>query len=348
VYTDEHGNAEAWFNPNGGFNLTADANSRCSSFLTGPSTFTTHITATAVYPYKKVAAAQTSAPLTKTVTTAALKSLSCIKKGPNEAFCVETVHDIWGNPVAGVPVKFNANSIGNAQLQPDSAVLGGFDTTGQDYIATPGENFVLVRTNDLGEAGVAVTDSLGTDCVNVRAENLATKVNGNPGVSVFADFNPATGTTCSAGGTTGGGNGQGTNTTPVTTTTSDTNHSSNTSSSNSSVSNSSTSNNGSTAGTTAQGAPTAIGNTPPSVVSVTGHKVTVSISVARFITVGHTKYLGVKLASTAKTAKVNITLIGKHGKVIGHLAKTIKTNTLVRVMKVGTTVKSVRVSALSV
>lgn len=358
VYTDEHGNAEVLFNPNGGFNLSADANNRCAAFVSGPTTFTSQITATAVYPYKKVAPAQTTAPLTKTVATAALKSLACTPKGLNEAFCVETVHDAWGNPVVGAPVKFTANSTGNANLQPDAAVLGGFDTTGQGAGANnPAENFVIVSTNRLGEAGVAITDSLAADCVNLRAENLATSVNGNPGVSVFTDFDPATGAVCTAGPIgVGGDTGTGGPITPPVVVTPESsapkvtssNSSSNNSSSSNSSSNSSVSAQTSTPAPASTGSVTALNNSStPAVVSVTAHKASVSISIARFMFVGHSRFLGVRLASTAKTAKVNITLIGRNGRVIGHVVRTVKTNRLVRVMKVGAKVKSVRVAALS-
>jgi len=353
VYTDEHGNAEVLFNPNGGFNLTADANNRCAAFVSGPTTFTSTISIKAVYPYKKVAPAQAAGPLTKTVTTAALKALACTRKGLNEAFCVETIRDIFGNPVAGAPVKFTANSTGNANIQPDSAALGGFDTTGQGVQGIqPAENFVVLTTNRLGQAGVAITDSLAADCVNVRAENLATSVNGNPGVSVFTDFSPALGATCTAGPTgTGGDTGPSgpplPPPTPVVTPTNTQNNNTNISSPSNSSSNSSASNNTSNVAPASNGSTTALGSGTPAVLNVAGHKVSVTISIARFITVGHTKYLGVKLTSTAKTAQIRITLIGNHGRVIGHVVRTVRTNRLVRIMKVGAKIKSIRVAALS-
>jgi len=349
VYTDEHGMAEVLYDPNAGFTLTPDANNRCASFLLAPSTFTTNIQATAVYPFKKVAPAQASNVLTKTVTTASLKTLVCIPKGVNEAFCVETVRDDHGNPVPDVHVSFTANSMANANIQADSIVLGGFDTTGQGIQGGDfAQRIVQVSTNDLGEAGVLITDSIAADCVNVRAENLDTSVGGNPGVSVFTDFDPATGAVCNAGPqtpqppitppNTGGGGGTppppppppphgGGGAAPIPTVTPQ--------------------NTGATAGAGA------LNGGKPAVISATSkqakaskktHLVKASISIARFVTIGHSRYLTVRLLSTAKTAKVRITLVGANGKVIGHKVATIRTNHLVKVMKLGKSVHSVRIS----
>ena len=335
VYTDEHGKAEVLYDPNAGFSLAEDANGRCISFLTGPSTFTSDIQATAVYPYKKVAAAQPSNILTKTVVTASLKTVSCVPKGPFEAFCVETVKDPWGNLMSGVDVSFTANSVANANIQADAAKLGAFNTTDQTFLGSDfAQRIVQLRTGPNGQAGVVVTDSIAADCVNVRAENIDTRVNGS-GVSVFTDFNPATGAVCNAGNpVTPPAPGPSTPPSPG-----------------------STSNNNAApvvvvtnAAPNTTGTVTALPGGTPSVVSVNApsKKVTVvSISAARFVMVGHNRFLGVQLKSTAKTAKVNITLVGKNGKVIGHVIKTVKTNHFVRVMKVGATVKTVRLAALT-
>ena len=58
------------------------------------------------------------------------------------------------------------------------------------------------------------------------------------------------------------------------------------------------------------------------------------------------RWLGVQLKGTASTAKVRIQLIGANGKVIGTLNKTIKTGKLVRVLKLGAAVRSIKVTAL--
>src|SRR5581483_10855594 len=295
----------------------------------------------------------TSSPatLTKTVSTAASKTLSCVPKGLNAAFCVETIRDLFGRVIPGAVVKFTANSIANANIQADATAFGGFDTNGQQSVGAESEDVVFVATNSLGQAGVLLTDSIASDCVNLRAENVGTRWNGNPGISVFTDFNPATGVACAAGpqgvstttnppqagggsppptGGTAGGNTQSSN------------------------NQSSTSNSGGTQGaatTQNQPAPqaaTALPGTKAPVINVSApKKATVTISVAKFLTVGHSRFLGINLKSTAKTAKVNITLVGKNGAVIGHVIKTVKTNTLVKVLKLNASVKTVRVSALS-
>src|SRR5581483_8437802 len=285
VYTDEHGQAEVYYNPNGGFSLAEDANGRCISFLTGPSTFTSTIQATAVYPYKKVAAAQPSNVLTKTVVTASLKALTCVPKGPFEAFCVETVRDPWGNPMAGVPVSFTANSVANANIQADAAKVGTLDTTDQTFLG--GDNaqrIVQVRTGPNGMAGVVITDSIAADCVNVRAENIATRVNGSGG-SVFTDFNPATGAACNAGPAAGPQPPAPGPSTPPS------GGIDNTSKANTSSNNSNA--NANTAANNPPAVVTALPGGTPSVVSVqTPKAATVSIANAKFVMVGHTRYLG--------------------------------------------------------
>ena len=58
------------------------------------------------------------------------------------------------------------------------------------------------------------------------------------------------------------------------------------------------------------------------------------------------RWLGVQLTGTASSAKVRIQLIGANGKVIGTMNKTIKTGKLVRVLKLGAAVRSIKVTAL--
>lgn len=357
VYTDEHGQAMAEFLPTAGFGLTVTANNLCPTFagVAGTNTFTATVQAEAKYPFQPVFGQPQllSGTLTKTVNTAASKVLSCVPKGTNSAFCVETITDLFGNPVSGAPVMFTANSIGNANLQPDATAFGGFDTTGQTGASvTNNEQAVTVTTGRNGQVGVLLTDSLAADCVNLRAENLGTRFNGNPGISVFTDFNPATGAACTAGPTGPNTGATGTpafqppvgtdNTTvKVTNTVSTPNNTNNNTSNN-------TSPNGGTAGIT-QNAPagaTAALDGKPTVISATA-KPTITISSAKLLTIGNGRYLGLNLKSTLKVAKVNITLVGANGKVLGHVIKTVKTGKLVRVMKLGANVRSVRVSAIT-
>src|SRR5581483_5555873 len=123
VYTDEHGQAMASFDPTAGFNLVLGANNLCAAF-TAPATFTATISAEAKYPFQPVLGqprlTSNPATLTKTVSTAASKTLSCVPKGLNAAFCVETIRDLFGRVIPGAVVKFTANSIANANIQADA------------------------------------------------------------------------------------------------------------------------------------------------------------------------------------------------------------------------------------
>ena len=76
---------------------------------------------------------KTSGPLTKTVNIAASKTLNCVPKGQFEMFCVETIRDIYGDPVAGAHVMFSRSPAGGG-LQADAALHGGFDTRGQGLL----------------------------------------------------------------------------------------------------------------------------------------------------------------------------------------------------------------------
>jgi len=56
------------------------------------------------------------------------------------------------------------------------------------------------------------------------------------------------------------------------------------------------------------------------------------------------RYLTVRISSSKKTAKIRIRLLGKNGKTVARVTRTVKTNRTVRVMKVGAKVKSARVT----
>jgi len=368
VYTDEHGDAVAEFDPTAGFNLAVSANNLCPA-IAGAANFTATITAEAKYPFQPAAVAANGitvpaaapASLTKTVATAGLKALSCVPKGTNSAFCVEQVNDIFGNPVAGAPVLFTANSLGNANIQADATAFGTFDTTLQGpATSTNNESAVQLTTGPNGQAGVLITDSLAADCVNLRAENLGTRFNGNPGISVFTDFNPAAGAACTAGPTgvnVGGTTGTTTTTTGGSSTTTGgssttTGGSTTTTGGTSTTGHAATNNNtgGSPASTTNAGTAGVNANTTaidskPTVVTAKA-KATVTIALAKVISIGNGRYLGLHLKSTLTVAKVNITLVGAHNKVLGHVIRTVKTGKLVRVLKLGANVRSVRVAPI--
>ena len=112
VYTDEHGKAFVSYNPNSGFRFTADSNGRCP--LTPGPLGTSVITGESYYPDQPVLwdqLSKVSGSITKTVNSLASKTLSCVPKGANEMFCVETIIGIDGRPVAGA----------RGRVQPDPA-----------------------------------------------------------------------------------------------------------------------------------------------------------------------------------------------------------------------------------
>ncbi len=100
VYTDEHGEAYVQFNPDAGNVLTPDSNGRCDIY-TGSLVGNATITATSVYPDQVPTwdgGIKISNALAKTVDFVPSKILACVPKGTNEAFCVETVKDLAGQP----------------------------------------------------------------------------------------------------------------------------------------------------------------------------------------------------------------------------------------------------------
>ena len=130
VYTDEHGEAIVGYNPWAGFVLNADANHRCFE-ITQPTLFGSTVNVEANYPYQQPFNAPRPAAdtITKAVQAQASKTLSCVPKGTNEMFCVETMLDFFGNPVLGADVHFSRSPLG--KIEPDSVAFGGFNTIGQ-------------------------------------------------------------------------------------------------------------------------------------------------------------------------------------------------------------------------
>jgi hypothetical protein len=334
VYTDEHGEAYVQFNPNTGLNLTPDSNGRCDIYhpgLLGTAT----IQARSIYPDQVVnwdQANKLSATLTKTVSHLANKTLACVPKGPNEAFCVETIVDLEGNPVAGASVEFTAQaSNGSApKIQPDSAKVAPYDTTGQGILSAT-DHAVRLQTNALGQAGISVVSSTDA-CIDVDAENIGTR-NGGAGIFRFTDFNPHRGVACSQGGGTGG---TGTTTTGTTTTTTTT-------------TTAGQSGGGSSPQVTA--APVAISAPVPTAQAtakaVAPAKVAkVQLVSAKVLKTRAGRYLQVRVNSASNVAKLRITLIGKDGKVSRVVLRSVATNHVVRVsnLKLAPSVRTVRVA----
>jgi hypothetical protein len=341
VYTDEHGEAYVQFNPYVGAVLTPDSNGRCDIYHPGV-LGTATITATSVYPDQPVLWDQgpkTSPAITKTVNSLANKTLACVPKGTNEAFCVETILDAQGNPVEGASVEFTAQAGQGSQpkIQPDAtAGVPPYNTLGQGILSTS-PDAVRLTTNAFGQAGISVVSSTNA-CINVDVENIGTR-NGGAGIFRFANFNPTTGTACTqggggtttpppgggtggtgggggnAGGGGGGGNAGGGGTPAV------------------------------TAAPVAISAPvpTAQATAPAAKPAKTAKASLVSAIVVKTKT---GRYLNVRVSSSSRTAKIKITLIGKNHKVSRVVLRTVATNRTVRVpnLKLGPSVRTVKVA----
>jgi hypothetical protein len=337
VYTDEHGEAIVAFTPDVGLRLTADSNNRCDLGEIGglhPLAGTATISAQAELPFEQAQRPINATPLTKQLMHLAGKSLDCVPKSANEAFCVETILDIRGNPVVGAEVSFTREARG--LIIPGAIALGGFNTTGQTVLATTTSDDVRILTNARGQAGVEVKSTL-PGLVDLDAENVGTR-NGGFGVQrvrcirFFGDgvTQPTDSATCAAapvvtpppGGGTGGGGG---------------------------------------GGGTGGGSPAPPASSTATVVSLAGAPVpaaqapavkpaakaaALKLTSARLVFKNGTRYLVVRVNGAAKTAKVQITLVMRTGKATKPVVRSIATNRAVRVanLQVGKHVRTVRVA----
>ncbi len=347
VYTDEHGEAYVRFYPYRGLDLTPDGNNRCdlSPGLYGSAT----IQAESIYPDQPVlwdGSSKLSNVLKKDAYHLASKVLKCVPKGVNEAFCVETIVDMNGDPIAGAPVKFTTSGDA-ANMDVDSVEWGGFDTRGQSVVTDPntvGNDYAVLRTNGKGQAGVLITHSQDV-CIDVTTENLGTRyTDTRPGVKRFFEVNPHTGKACgtSTGGGpttdpgTGGGSGNG-------------------------------GGGGSTGGGGGSTAPAA--STTAVVVSLGGpviqaqpqlavgsKPIVIKQAAAKLFSVkvlqtkaGRYLVVNVKASKSVKTAKVRFTVMGKHGKVLKTIVRTVPTNKAFKIAnyKLAKTAVSVRASVMT-
>ncbi len=339
VYTDEHGEAYVQFNPDEGNVLTPDSNGRCDIY-TGSLVGNATITANSVYPDQIPTwdgGNKVSNTLAKTVDFVPSKVLACVPKGTNEAYCVETIKDLEGNPVEGAPVEFSAQAGQGASPTLGADSTNGvppYDTTGQ---GGPSVNtgpiyaggFIDLTTNGKGEAGIYVHSSTN-QCIDVSVENVGTR-NGGAGIFRDVDFNPTSGAACSNGGSDNSGGG-GTTTGGTTT-------------------GGKPAGGGSTSGggQVVLASPVSISAPAPTVAPVSVAKTTKVVKAMSLVSASVVKtrtgrYLSVRVNGSAKTAKLRITLINKNGK--SHIVlRTVKTNHVVRVanLKLAPTVKSVRV-----
>ena len=337
VYTDEHGEAIVQFQPDVGVTLTPDANGRCDLGEVGAPALlgSARIQAEAHDPYQLTFNdPRLSNALTKNVFELAGKSLDCVPKSANEAFCVEVIRDIRGNPVAGAEVSFTREPRG--LIIPASIVLGGYNTVGQTVVSATADE-VRVRTNALGQAGVEIKSTL-PGLVDVDAENVGTR-NGGFGVQRvrcirFAGNGttlPTDGPTCVAptdggtpiptpggGGGGGGGGGAGGGGAPPTT----------------------------VATVVSLAGPTVPATAAPAAKKPTAKAAALKLTSARLVFQNGKRFLVVRVNGAAKTAKIRITLVMRTGKVTKPVVRTIATNRAVRVanLQVSKHVRTVRVS----
>jgi hypothetical protein len=328
VYTDEHGEAYVKYIPDSGIVLTPDSNGRCDIYGPAPVGHAT-ISAVSVYPDQPVLWDQgnkTSNVLAKTTNFASSKVLNCVPKARNEAFCVETIKDLWGNPVSRAPVEFSAQAFqGSAPLiSADARKIPPYDTTGQGGDTSNDRNFVDVTTNSLGQAGISVISTTGS-CIDVVVENLGTR-NGGHGIFRSVDFNPTTGAACGTttappgapgGGSTGssgGSSGSSGATTPVTV-----------------------------------AAPVAVSSPAPAAITAPSASAkTTTLASAQVVKVGKARVLMVRVNGAAKTALLKITMTGKVHNKLTHkvVSRTVKTNVRTQVpnLKMAPWVRSVKVA----
>jgi len=183
AYTDEHGEARVLFLPGTNFfflnlpGVSINANGGCD--IGGITTLgTADVTATVKYPFEPVTARPVvSNTVTKTVTSAFSKSITCYPKGsqPAEqqaAICVAQATDITGAPFVGETVcffaNFNAEDIQYfAGAIPNTTIVIGDE--GRNAAAeAAGLRRICPYTDENGRAAVEVFNSDATT-VNVQA-----------------------------------------------------------------------------------------------------------------------------------------------------------------------------------
>ena len=131
-----------------------------------------------------------------------------IPKSTNEAFCVETIKDLWGNPVRGAQVEFSAQAFQGSvpTIGADARVIPPYDTTGQGANTSTDRNFVDVTTNAKGMAGIFVRSTTGS-CIDVVSENVGTR-NGGDGILIVNSANNTIGDSAAGDENTISGNQQ--------------------------------------------------------------------------------------------------------------------------------------------
>jgi len=326
VFSDEHGEAQAYFNPGSGFffdNLVApNGNGGCD--LRGITTLgTADISAVARYPYQKTTDPdKASTTIRKTVNSLFRKDVTCVPKsgltGPeaNTAFiCTATAIDIDGTPLANERVCFTTGGTGAEVIFP-------FPLTAP--AERLGDFTLCVRTNANGQAQVEILGKCGTGNVFALFQD-----EGILRVFTFT-FGCPTGTI--------------TTTTLGTTTTTP------------------------TPGSPAPSGVISVPGAPPAVIQqvVATNRATGTVAVKptavspkATVTVVRiekqlfakqtARYVMVRVNSKAKTARVQVTLVTRNGKVLTTVTRSVPTNRLVRVpnLKLPTAVLHARVKVVS-
>jgi hypothetical protein len=176
VYTDQNGEAQVQYVPgtgfyfnslinNGGALLNADGGCDLQSLYQVPDSLgTSSITATARYPFKPVDfPAETSSPVTKSVTSLWSKTLAYFPKGTgaannNSRIVVAHAQNIDGTPFAGEVVCFSADG---ESMDWFNGTVGPYNLGGTSLASDPkgGSSRVCVTTDDNGNAAVEVLES---------------------------------------------------------------------------------------------------------------------------------------------------------------------------------------------
>ncbi len=340
VYTDEHGEAIVAFDPNVGVNLTADEQGLCdlgeisaTPELLARST----ISATAEDPFQPTFNGRiASNVLTKSLFELAGKSLDCFPKNSVEVLCVETIRDIFGDPVVGAKVLFSAQ----ADAEPNIIGATGpiFDFDGSTCNSRP-DGTVACWTNADGQAGIVIKSTIA-QLVDVDAENYNTRVDafGIQRLRCVRFFGlgttlPTDGASCQnptdAGGTD-------TNPTPP----------------NPVVPNTPSSSNGVASAQSAAvvvslaGTSPVAAKAPEAKAKAKAKAATARLASAKLVVIKGKRYLVLRAKGTAKTMKVRIVLVMRTGKVMKPVVRTIRTNRAVRVSKlqISKHVRTVRVT----